>query len=123
VNPVYRVEQHRDVDRRLLFTAKMASLLLVLACTMSAVMAQTATVTSLIDIPEWGSDSAMQLSLSTAGGEPVPLTYTVMPLTQSLGLNQTDTTRGVRFFLFLFLYLIQRLQSRLLFSFRPPWSS
>jgi hypothetical protein len=74
----------------------MASLLLVLACTLPAVMAQRPTIEAKLEVPSWGVDSAMQLSLYSAGGAPLPIQYTVMPLTQSLGLNQTDLARGVR---------------------------
>jgi len=78
----------------------MASLLLTVALALGAglpttVMAQDATIAAMTDVPEWGVDSAMQLSLFTAVGDPLPLQYIVMPLTQSLGLNQSDLARGV----------------------------
>lgn len=74
----------------------MASLLLrVLACAAVGVMAQAATITPENDIPSWSERSAMQMSLSTAGGT-VPLSFIVMPSTESLGLNQSDVVRGVR---------------------------
>ena len=72
----------------------MASLLLALALA-AGVMAQDATISAMTDVPEWGVDSAMQLSLFTARGDQLPLQYIVMPLTQSLGLNQSDLARGV----------------------------
>ncbi|OHF00408.1 hypothetical protein CORC01_04389 [Colletotrichum orchidophilum] len=72
----------------------MASLLLqILACAVVSVMAQAVTITPENEIPSWSEKSAMQMSLSTAGGT-VPLSFIVMPLTENLGLNQSDVVRG-----------------------------
>ncbi|KAJ0298910.1 hypothetical protein COL5a_011817 [Colletotrichum fioriniae] len=70
-----------------------SSLLRVLAYAVVGVMAQAATITPENDIPSWSERSAMQMSLSTAGGT-VPLSFIVMPSTENLGLNQSDVVRG-----------------------------
>lgn len=75
------------------------SLLRGLACAAAAAALATvnaATIAAQNDIPSWSEKSAMQLSLSSAGGDVVPLTFIVMPSTESLGLNQSDVARGVR---------------------------
>ncbi|KAF5524890.1 E3 ubiquitin-protein ligase SDIR1 [Colletotrichum aenigma] len=73
------------------------SLLRGLACAAAAAALATvnaATIAAQNDIPSWSEKSAMQLSLSSAGGDVVPLTFIVMPSTESLGLNQSDVARG-----------------------------
>ncbi|TDZ34711.1 Receptor-like proteiny region, transmembrane domain- and RING domain-containing protein 2 [Colletotrichum spinosum] len=65
------------------------------ACAVAAVAtAHAATISAQSDIPSWRQKSAMQLALSSAAGDVVPLTFIVMPSTESLGLNQTDVVRG-----------------------------
>ncbi len=78
---------------------KMASLTWLLASALyaaSAVAADTPTIFSMEDVPDWQSNFAMSLQITAPGGDVVPLTYTVVPLTASLGLNQSDISRGVR---------------------------
>ncbi|KAL0940716.1 E3 ubiquitin-protein ligase [Colletotrichum truncatum] len=72
------------------------SMLLGLALAAAATFnsARAATITSQNDIPSWGQKSAMQLQLSSAAGDVVPLTFIVIPSTQSLGLNQSELVRG-----------------------------
>jgi hypothetical protein len=53
-----------------------------------------ASVTAEPKSPEWAEMNAMQLSLSVSD-EPSPLEYTVVPLTENLGLNMTGTAREV----------------------------
>ncbi|KAF6831122.1 E3 ubiquitin-protein ligase [Colletotrichum plurivorum] len=60
----------------------------------AATMVRAATITPENDIPTWGVKSSMQLSLTSAGGDVVPLTFIVMPSTESLGLNQSEIARG-----------------------------
>ncbi|KAL9949145.1 hypothetical protein ACHAO5_001124 [Verticillium nonalfalfae] len=69
-------------------------LLAVLAGAAVAAAAQAPTITAQNDVPDWAAESTMQLSLSSAGGEVMPLDYTIMPSTQSLGLNQSEVARG-----------------------------
>ena len=76
----------------------MASRILLSALALVApfVMADDAKIRSETDVPDWVSDSAMVMRLSTfGGGEPTPYHYTVVPLTATTGLNQTDDDRGV----------------------------
>lgn len=47
------------------------------------------------EIPNWATESTMQLSLTSAGGDVLPLDYPIMPSTKSLGLNQSDVVLGV----------------------------
>ncbi|GKT49363.1 E3 ubiquitin-protein ligase SDIR1 [Colletotrichum spaethianum] len=68
-------------------------LLRTLACAAAVAMAQAVTIAPENEIPWWSEKSAMQMSMSTAGGA-VPLTFIVMPSTERLGLNQTDIVRG-----------------------------
>lgn len=75
------------------------SLLRGLACAaVAATTVRAATITPENEIPTWSEKSAMQLSLTSAGGDVVPLTFIVMPSTESLGLNQSEVARGVRTF-------------------------
>lgn len=54
-------------------------------------LAETYTMTEVLD---WQRDSEMQLAISATDGDIVPLTYTVIPLTTDLGLNESQTDRG-----------------------------
>lgn len=47
------------------------------------------------DVLDWQRKSEMQLLISASEGDPVPLSYTVIPLTTNLGLNESQLTRGV----------------------------
>ncbi|KAM0329128.1 hypothetical protein ACHAQA_004424 [Verticillium albo-atrum] len=69
-------------------------LLAVLAGAVATSAAQVPTITAQNDVPDWAAESTMQLSLASAGGEVLPLDYTIMPSTQSLGLNQSEVARG-----------------------------
>jgi hypothetical protein len=74
---------------------KMASLLLLVAGVMSGVSAQ-ASVFPMDSVPDWELNSGMTLQIAAPDAVgALPLTYTVVPLTSSLGLNQTDRTRSV----------------------------
>lgn len=55
-------------------------------------MAGTYTMTEVLD---WQRKSEMQLLISASEGDPVPLSYTVIPLTTNLGLNESQLVRGV----------------------------
>ncbi|KAF4983121.1 hypothetical protein FZEAL_1388 [Fusarium zealandicum] len=72
----------------------MATFLSVLACTLPAVLAQDSveTFAEASDVPDWATASAMQLSLSTRPG----LQFTVVPLTQIMGLNDSKSAEIVR---------------------------
>lgn len=75
---------------------RMAYLLSALLCIMVPVRAIDEVVTSAeYDTPEWATDNAMQLTLSSRRGGDSPLQYTVIPLTESLGLNESDRYREV----------------------------
>lgn len=54
-------------------------------------LAETYTMTEVLD---WQRQSEMQLAISATDGDIVPLTYTVIPLTTDLGLNESQTDRG-----------------------------
>jgi hypothetical protein len=47
------------------------------------------------DVLDWQRKSEMQLLISASEGDPVPLSYTVIPLTTNLGLNESQPARGV----------------------------
>ncbi|POS69216.1 RING-7 protein [Diaporthe helianthi] len=55
-------------------------------------MAGTHTMQHVLD---WQRNSEMQLLISASELDPVPLTYTVIPLTTNLGLNESQLVRGV----------------------------
>lgn len=55
-------------------------------------MAGTYTMTEVLD---WQRKSEMQMLISASEGDPVPLSYTVIPLTTNLGLNESQLARGV----------------------------
>ncbi|PHH68379.1 hypothetical protein CDD83_6133 [Cordyceps sp. RAO-2017] len=50
-----------------------------------------ATTSAEKDVPDWASNNALQLTLSTKPG----LQFTTIPLTENLGLNESERTRGV----------------------------
>lgn len=50
---------------------------------------------TMMEVYSWQKDSEMQLSISESNGVIVPLTYTVIPLTTNLGLNESQVSRGV----------------------------
>ncbi|KAH7155250.1 hypothetical protein B0J13DRAFT_437522 [Dactylonectria estremocensis] len=69
-----------------------------LACALTGVLAlddYDVISTAEKDVPEWAAISAMQLTLTNSNGKWSPLQFTVLPLTDSLGLNGTQTDRGV----------------------------
>ena len=70
-------------------------LFLVLACAISLASAGPASVFTMDNVPDWLRSSAMTLQITAPDGFIVPLTYTVAPLTASLGLNQTAVSREV----------------------------
>jgi hypothetical protein len=72
------------------------SLLLAAACLVSVASAESATIYSMPRLQTWAQDSLMTLKISTLdGGSFEPLSLPVLPLTSSLGLNQTQKARGV----------------------------
>ncbi|KAL6413844.1 hypothetical protein AUP68_03371 [Ilyonectria robusta] len=82
----------------ILGTGRMALLLCILACAFATVLAiddYNVVSTPEKDVPEWAAVSAMQLTLSNSNGKWSPLQFTVLPLTDSLGLNGTQTDRGI----------------------------
>lgn len=48
--------------------------------------------------PEWSTNDALQMNLSTPGGQTNPLQYTVIPLIPNAGTNQSSSN-FVRLFL------------------------
>ncbi|PHH69342.1 hypothetical protein CDD80_6817 [Ophiocordyceps camponoti-rufipedis] len=50
-----------------------------------------ATISAEKDVPEWASSNALQLTLSSKPG----LQFTTIPLTENLGLNESDHVRGI----------------------------
>ncbi|KAK7397840.1 hypothetical protein QQX98_012788 [Neonectria punicea] len=77
-------------------TRWMALFLSILACAFTAVLADDDVTTSpQQDVPEWASLSGMQLTLSTSDGHWSPLQFAVIPLTTSIGLNDTARNRGI----------------------------
>ncbi|KKY30603.1 putative ring-7 protein [Diaporthe ampelina] len=46
------------------------------------------------EVLDWQRKSEMQMLISASEGDPVPLSYTVIPLTTNLGLNESQLARG-----------------------------
>ncbi|KAH6610163.1 ring finger domain-containing [Trichoderma cornu-damae] len=44
--------------------------------------------------PEWATNAALQMNLSTPGGQTNPLEYTVIPLIPNVGLNPSNSSSG-----------------------------
>lgn len=65
-----------------------------IANVLSGAFADDADTFSMTNVEVWQRDSEMQLSISANDGDIVPLTYTVIPLTSDIGLNESLTTRG-----------------------------
>ncbi|PFH55813.1 hypothetical protein XA68_17573 [Ophiocordyceps unilateralis] len=57
----------------------------------ASVAAAAASISAEKDLPEWASSNALQLTLSTKPG----LQFTTIPLTENLGLNESDHVRGI----------------------------
>ncbi|KAK0635046.1 hypothetical protein B0T17DRAFT_474368, partial [Bombardia bombarda] len=57
-------------------------------------LAEEVRVFPLHDIPQWQMNSVMSLQITAPGGDALPVEYSVYPLTASLGLNQSATSRG-----------------------------
>lgn len=47
-------------------------------------------------VPSWVTPNEMRLKLSTSPGQFLPANYTVVPLTENMGLNQSTSSRTVR---------------------------
>ena len=75
--------------------ARMARLLLVHASLLSMAFAGDATVFEVDTASDQLLASAMTLQLTSSSGVIVPFAYTVVPLTASLGLNQSEVARQV----------------------------
>jgi hypothetical protein len=60
-----------------------------------SVLAERATVRPEDDIPEWQEKSSLTMRMGTVGDVQDPIDYVVVPLTETLGLNGTERTRGV----------------------------
>lgn len=60
----------------------------------SSVVCGLAETYTMMEVYSWQKDSEMQLSISESNGVIVPLTYTVVPLTTNLGLNESQVSRG-----------------------------
>ncbi|KAJ9141845.1 Ring finger domain protein [Pleurostoma richardsiae] len=75
---------------------RMRFLLWLLASAFSMVSADVAMATtySMAKVLDWQKQSVMQLAITGQDGVSVPLTYSVIPLTASLGLNESDVVRG-----------------------------
>jgi hypothetical protein len=54
-----------------------------------------ASISAHDDVPQWASDNSMQLELSTQHGEWIPVQYTVIPLTENIGLNESARDRVI----------------------------
>ncbi|ROT40286.1 hypothetical protein SODALDRAFT_92952 [Sodiomyces alkalinus F11] len=67
---------------------------LLVAANAAVVAAQVPSISPENEVPPWAADSTMQLSLSSTGGDVLPLDYTVIPSTENLGLNQSEVVRG-----------------------------
>ncbi|KAL2753691.1 hypothetical protein ACRALDRAFT_2110461 [Sodiomyces alcalophilus JCM 7366] len=72
----------------------MALQLLLVAASAAVVAAQIPSISPENEVPPWAADSTMQLSLSSMGGDVLPLDYTVIPSTENLGLHQSEVARG-----------------------------
>ncbi|ROW06486.1 hypothetical protein VMCG_04300 [Cytospora schulzeri] len=58
------------------------------------VMCGLAETYTMMEVYSWQKESEMQLSILASNGVIVPLTYTVIPLTTNLGLNESQVSRG-----------------------------
>ncbi|KAF4510819.1 hypothetical protein G6O67_002682 [Ophiocordyceps sinensis] len=70
---------------------RLLSSLLVLLLVGAPFYADGATTSAEKNVPEWASNNALQLTLSTKPG----LQFTTIPLTENLGLNESQSTRGI----------------------------
>lgn len=66
----------------------------VMASVVSTVCAGLAETYPMSEVLDWEIDSQMQLSV-TSDGDLLPILYAVIPLTADLGLNESQTDRGV----------------------------
>ena len=76
------------------YPRKMGALLLAFLSVLSVVSAD-ASIYPMSKVPDWQTKSEMQLAITAQDANPVALTYTVIPLTSSLGLNESEVVRGV----------------------------
>lgn len=75
------------------YPRKMGALLLAFLSVLSVVSAD-ASIYPMSKVPDWQTKSEMQLAITAQDANPVALTYTVIPLTSSLGLNESEVVRG-----------------------------
>lgn len=93
------LESYVDVALPLILTAQMGRLeaftvASVVATLLPVVCADLAQTYPMSEVLDWEIESQMQLSL-TSDGDIIPILYTVIPLTADLGLNESQTDRGV----------------------------
>lgn len=71
------------------------------------VVCDLAEMYTTIEVYSWQKASEMQLSILESNGLMVPLTYTVIPLTTSMGLNESQVSRGVSYTVSTFPHVFQ----------------
>lgn len=75
--------------------SRTCALALAFASRLATVCADLAETYPVPAARDWEVNSAMQMSVSASEGDVVPLFYAVIPLTTTLGLNQSQISRGV----------------------------
>ena len=66
-----------------------------IACIIHMALAENASVRPEDTLPEWQEEASMTMRMGTVGDVQDPVDYVVVPLTESLGLNGSETARGV----------------------------
>lgn len=96
---------HKEIDSKLQSYVDVALIIhimarkgglhaVLVASLMSMVCAELAQTYPMSEVVAWEIDSQMQLSV-TSDGDLLPILYAVIPLTADLGLNESQTDRGV----------------------------
>lgn len=70
-------------------------LLVALGLLVAATSADDSDITTATETdtpPEWATNDALQMNLSTPGGQTNPLQYTVIPLIPNAGTNQSSSS-------------------------------
>lgn len=81
--------------KRLFGRPRGLSAALAFANVLSMACADLAQTYPMSEVLDWERASQMQMSVSGADGDVIPFLYAVIPLTTDLGLNESQTDRGV----------------------------
>lgn len=92
IQDIYRYAHNIPLYTHKMYSVLLAALGFLVAAT-SADDSDNITTSAETDVPpDWATNDALQMNLSTPGGQPNPLQFTVIPLIPNAGTNQSSSS-------------------------------